>query len=176
MTDREPSAATPTSAWRPSTVVALSVLGVALLLGGVPGWRDDLFGWVLLASPPLLIDTVRLWWRAERAQALRIAGAVVLLWLSPGIVVGMMTATLFFELRAEALAKPDDGGPRLAWRVIDSDPECRHLYLYDPEGQSQRPVFRQSAAWRQRALMAFGGWSGRWTPVMGSLYVSDDCH
>ena len=165
------------SAWRPSSYVALAILGVAGILAGVPGWQGDLPGWIVLASPLLLLDLLRLWFGSDGAQAARVAVALGLLWATLPVLVTVHDAELLVDLRAEALARPDDGGARFALRVVDADPECRHVYLYDPDGQSQRPWWRQSAAWQRRVgVSAWPGASARWRPVMGSLYVFDDCH
>ena len=152
---------------RLSTRVVLAFLAVGLLLACIPGAQ-----WVFACCGLLawLVFICGLVWHGGRAVFLLLGGLLRPALLEALQMVVMVVGALLFlplyeisekadfvnrclRLRAQAMALPDDGGPRLAWREGGEDSEAageHHGLAYDASGQIVRPRWLRSPAWQHR--------------------------
>ena len=170
---------------RVSTVGALFLLAVGSILGAVPGWEMCFAAWAALSWLALLPTVMTLCgiaaWRfacgrgraalRELAQAAAMLLAMAAFWPLHYLAHGVVIAGVFAELKAEAVALPNDGMPRFAWREFNESGYGHEGYAYDPSGQIVRPRESRSAAWERRVagtLFAGKCWSA--SHVVGSYY------
>ncbi len=178
---------------RPSSFAALFLLAVGAILAAVPGWELCYAAWTVLSWLALLLTVFALCWRAQRrawdrawdrrgpaalpelAQAGILVVAMAAFWPLQYLSHGVVLADVFSELKAEALARPDDGMPRFAWRETGENGYGHDGFAYDPSGQIVRPRGLRSASWERRVdgtLFASECWSAR--HVVGSYYWWDN--
>ena len=175
---------------RQSTQSLLVFLAVGLVLACIPGGQW-VFAWWSAVSCLFLIGGAV--WYAMRAVWLALFGLVrrsarearqsVLM-----VIAALMFVPLFmlseeadfvkrcFQLRAQALEMPDDGGPRLAWRDGGdrADGYGIHGIAYDPSGQIVRPAWLRSPAWNRRVEgSVFAGKCWGAEQIVGPFYRWD---
>ena len=179
---------------RRSTVLALGLLGGGLVLACIPGTHAAFTCWGLGSWLTLACGVV---WHVGRAAwfavCARVRASVLEAWQA---VVLVFAAVLFvpmirlcdtadfaarcLELRAQALAMPDDGGPRFAWREGgDVTGYGKYGLAYDASGQILRPAWLRSPQWIRRVEgTVFAGkcWSAQ--QIVGPFYRWDGngCH
>lgn len=184
--------------WRRTTVVALGLLAGGVVAACIPGWQEG-FGLWILGSWALLLVCIAwhvacmLWFavlarirtsvlEAFQALALVFAAFAFLPLFALNDQVAFVHRCL--ALRAQALALPDDGGPRFAWREGGDSDESQWQWrpeestysglAYDASGQILRPAWLRSPQWKQRvagSVLARNCWSAQ--RIVGSFYRWD---
>ncbi len=189
--------------WRRSSVLALGLLAGGAAVACIPGWPHAILFWSL-GSWVVLLGCIaghvaRAFWFAVLARV----RTSLLESFQIGVLVfaALLFLPLFalsdqvafvdrcFSLRAQALALPDDGGPRFAWREGGDNDESQWEWrrednghqgiAYDASGQIVRPAWLRSPQWNQRVkgtLLARQCWSAE--QIVGSFYRWDGrgCH
>ncbi len=174
---------------RPTTLLALFVLAVGLILGSLPGWELCFAAWAALAGLALFATAFGLGCcaafeacrrrgqhaRRDLAHAGWLVAAVALFWPMHYLSHGVALASVFSELNRAAAALPNDGGPRFAWRETDEYDDENDGYAYDPSGQILLPRAARSPAWQHRVegtLFAKECWHAQ--HVVGAYYRWDN--
>ena len=183
---------------RRSTVFALGLLAGGVVSACIPG-RPYAFLFWSLGSWGLLLGCIT--WHVSRALWFAMLARVRSSVLEAFQVVALVLAALLFlplfalsdqvafvercvALRAQALALPDDGGPRFAWREGGDSDESQWQWrpehatysglAYDASGQILRPAWLRSRQWNQRAaggLLARDCWRAQ--RIVGPFYRWD---
>ena len=170
---------------RHSTILALFVLTVGLILGALPGWETCFAAWAVLGGFILLGTAVGLFWCSvyeaasghwrealrDLAQIAVMVVATALFWPMHYLSHVVMVAGVYSELKDAAAALPNDGGPRFAWRETNENGYGHDGFAYDSSDEILKPVANQSAAWRRRVdgtLFAGKCWSAE--RVTGHFY------
>jgi hypothetical protein len=175
---------------RQSTQSMLAFLAVGLVLACIPGGQWVFACW---AGASWLFFIGGVAWHAGCAVWLVLCGLARRSAFEAWQAVLMVIAALLFvplyfisgeaefvgrciALRAEALALPDDGGPRLAWRNGGDRIQGYgiHGIAYDPSGQIVRPAWLRSPQWNQRTEgSVFAGKCWGAEQIVGPFYRWD---
>ena len=184
--------------WRLSTVVALGLLAGGVVAACFAAWPNAFALWTV-GSWALLLGGIA--WHAARALwfavLARVRASVLEAWQASGLVlaalaflplIALSDQLVFVDrclaLRAQALALPDDGGPRFAWREGGDSDESQWQWrpehamynglAYDASGQILQPAALRSPQWNQRAaggMLARDCWRAQ--QIVGAFYRWD---
>lgn len=149
---------------RHSTIMALFVMAVGLILGALPGWEMCFAAWAVLGGFILLGTAVGLFWCSvykacsgcwpaalrDLAQIVVMVVATALFWPMHYLSRVVAAAGVFSELTDAAAALPNDGGPRFTWRETNENDYGHDGFAYDSSDEILKQAADRSAAWRRR--------------------------
>ena len=183
---------------RRSTVLAAGLLAGGVVTACIPGWP---YGFICWCVGSWLLFACCMAWHAgcivwftvlarfrkaalEAVQAIALALAAMLFLPLFALSDRVSFVDRCLTLRAQALALPDDGSPRFAWREGGDDDQSQWQWrpedsaysglAYDASGQILRPAWLRSPRWNQRVagtVLARNCWSAQ--QIVGPFYRWD---